>query len=154
MKLLIKTIHEDAIMPHYAKEGDCGLDLFTVEDTTIEPFAAKAIKTGLTIALPQGTEGQIRPRSGNSLKGVPCIVDEEDCVSNMYIQVIIGTVDEQYRGEIGIITFNPYNIPLTVPKGTKLAQMVINKVERPSIEIVDELDETDRGTNGFGSTGV
>ena len=154
MKLLIKTIHEDAIMPFYAHSTDAGVDLFTVEDTTIEPFTAKAIKTGLTIALPQGTEGQIRPRSGNSLKGVPCIVDEEDCVSNMYIQVIIGTVDEQYRGEIGIITFNPYNIPLTVPKGTKLAQMVINKVERPVIELVNELDETDRGTNGFGSTGV
>ena len=72
----------------------------------------------------------------------------------MYIQVVLGTVDEGYNGEIGIITFNPYNIPLTVPAGTKLAQMVINKVERPTIEIVDELAETDRGSKGYGSSGV
>lgn len=153
-KLLIKTIHEDAIIPFYAHNTDAGVDLFTVEDTTIEPFTAKAIKTGLTIALPEGTEGQIRPRSGNSLKGVPCVVDKDGTITNMYIQIAIGTIDEQYRGEVGIITFNPYNIPVTVPKGTKLAQMVINKVERPVIELVDELDETERGANGFGSTGV
>ena len=153
-KLLIKTIHEDAIIPFYAHNTDAGVDLFTVEDTTIEPFTAKAIKTGLTIALPEGTEGQIRPRSGNSLKGVPCVVDKDGTITNMYIQIAIGTVDEQYRGEVGIITFNPYNIPITVPKGTKLAQMVINKVERPMIKVVEELDETERGANGFGSTGV
>lgn len=151
-KLLIKTIHEDAKIPFYAHNTDAGLDLFTVEDTLIPSCEARAIKTGLTIALPEGTEGQIRPRSGNSLNGVPCIVDGE--LKKKYIQVMIGTIDEAYRGEIGIITYNPTNENVTVPKGTKLAQMVINKVERPTIEIVEELDETDRGSNGFGSTGV
>ena len=153
-KLLIKTIHEDAVLPAYAHPTDAGLDLHTVEDTTIEPFSAKAVKTGLTIKLPQGTEGQIRPRSGNSLKGIPCIIDEEGNKANMYISVTLGTIDEAYVGEIGIITFNPYDIPVIVPAGTKLAQMVINKVERPVIEIVEKLPETDRGSNGFGSTGV
>ena len=78
----------------------------------------------------------------------------EEIECKMYIQVVLGTVDENFRGEIKIITFNPYDTPVTVPKDTKLAQMVINKVERPTIEIVEELDETDRGNNGFGSTGA
>ena len=151
-KLLIKTIHNEAKIPFYAKEGDAGLDLFTVEDTLIPSCEARAIKTGLTIALPQGTEGQIRPRSGNSLNGVPCYVGEE--LKKVYVQVAIGTVDFGYRGEIGIITYNPTGNDVIVPAGTKLAQMVINKIERPVIEIVEELTETDRGSNGFGSTGV
>lgn len=153
-KLLIKTIHENAKIPTYAHPTDAGLDLHTIEDTIIEPFSATAIRTGLEIALPQGTEGQIRPRSGNSLNGVNCYLPYEEIECKMYIQVTLGTVDENFRGEIKIITFNPYDIPVTVPKGTKLAQMVINKVERPVIELVNELDETDRGTNGFGSTGA
>lgn len=153
-KLLIKTIHEDAKIPFYAKAGDCGLDLFTTEDVDIMPFTAEAIPTGIQIGLPDDCEGMIRPRSGNSLKGVPCFIDSEEDKVNMYIDVKLGTVDTGFRGEIKIITFNPYNIPVTVPKGTKLAQMVINKVERPTIQIVEELDETDRGSNGFGSTGV
>ena len=153
-KLLIKPIHKDAIIPFYAHSNDAGLDLFIIEDTTIEPMRATAIRTGLQIALPKGTEGQIRPRSGNSLNGVNCYLPYEEIECKMYIQVVLGTVDENFRGEIKIITFNPYDTPVTVPKGTKLAQMVINKVERPTIEIVEELDETDRGNNGFGSTGA
>ena len=153
-KLLIKPIHKDAIVPCYAHPTDAGADLFSIEDTTIEPMTATAIRTGLEIALPQGTEGQIRPRSGNSLNGVNCYLPYEEIECKMYIQVVLGTVDENFRGEIKIITFNPYDIPVTVPKGTKLAQMVINKVERPTIEIVEELDKTDRGNNGFGSTGA
>lgn len=153
-KLLIKQIHKDAIIPCYAHPTDAGADLLTIEDTTIEPMRATAIRTGLQIALPKGTEGQIRPRSGNSLKGVNCYLPYDEIESSMYIQVVLGTIDEGYNGEIKIITFNPYNTPVIVPKGTKLAQIVINKVERPVIEIVEELAETDRGSNGFGSTGA
>lgn len=153
-KLLIKQIHKDAVIPFYAHTTDAGADIYTVEDTLIEPMSATAIKTGLEIALPQGTEGQIRPRSGNSLNGVSCYLPNAAIRSNMYIQVILGTIDENYRGEIKIIVFNPYNIPVVVSKGTKLAQIVVNKVERPHIEVVEELDATDRGSNGFGSTGV
>lgn len=142
MNLLIKKNNNNAIMPKYAHESDAGMDLFSVDDCFINPGEIKLIHTGIEIQLPPDTEAQVRPRSGLALKNGITVLNTP------------GTIDEGYRGEIGIIIINHGKDTFHVELGMKIAQMVIKPVLKVSIEEVASLDETDRGNGGFGSTGI
>ena len=138
-----KKLNPDAILPDYAHVGDAGMDLYSVEDLVIEPLTWKLVKTGLACELPQGTEGQVRSKSGIALK------------NGVFVLNTPGTVDENYRGEIGVILYNlNTKEPFVIKKGQKIAQYVIANVEYVDTIEVETLDETDRGEGGFGSTGL
>ncbi|SMC21156.1 deoxyuridine 5'-triphosphate nucleotidohydrolase [Clostridium acidisoli DSM 12555] len=142
MKLLIEKIDEKAIIPFYAHKGDAGMDLFSIEEVLISPGEIKLIHTGIKLQLPLNTEAQIRPRSGLALKNGITVLNTP------------GTIDEPYRGEIGIILINHGKKPFLVEEKMKIAQMVIKPTISVEIEEVKELSNTDRGEGGFGSTGV
>lgn len=141
MTLKISRIRPDAVLPRYAHPDDSGLDLFSVDQLTLAPGASALVKTGIRIQLPRGTEAQVRPRSGMALKHGITVLNTP------------GTVDEGYRGEIGVILINHSPAPFQVTPGMKIAQMVIMPVLRPRIREEDRLSDTDRGEGGFGSTG-
>ena len=141
VKVINKSKHE---LPAYATEGSAGMDLRANIDAPIvlHPMERKLIPTGLYIALPMGYEAQVRPRSGLALKhGIG--------LANM-----IGTIDCDYRNEIGVILINLGQEDFVVNDGERIAQMVIAKYERAEWELVDELDETERGMGGYGHTGI
>ena len=142
MKLLVEKTNEKAIIPFQAHEGDAGMDLFSVEEITLKPMERKLIHTGIKIQLPKDTEAQIRPRSGLALKHGITVLNTP------------GTIDEGYRGEIGIILINLGSEEFKVEEGMKIAQMVIKPTLTLKVEEVVELTETTRGENGFGSTGI
>lgn len=150
--LKIKLLSKEAKIPCYAKKGDAGFDLITVEDVVIKSGQTVAIKTGLAFEIPMGFEVQIRPRSGISLNGLLCSCN--GTLKIVPVDVILGTVDSGYRGEIGIITRNNNDFDIKVLKGTKLAQGVINKIETFNIMVVSELSDSERNKKGFGSTGT
>lgn len=139
--LKIKKVNPDAIIPQFAHEGDAGMDLFSVDDLDINPGECKLIKTGITIELPKNTEAQVRPRSGLALKHQITVLNTP------------GTIDEGYRGEIGVILINHGKECFSVKKGMKIAQMVIKPILTVKIQEVQELTDSERGTGGFGSTG-
>ncbi|NNU75786.1 dUTP diphosphatase [Clostridium estertheticum] len=142
LNVKVKKINELAILPQYAHEGDAGLDLFSVEEMIIMPGETVLVHTGIQIELPKDTEAQIRPRSGLALKNSITVLNTP------------GTIDEGYRGEIGIILINHSKINFRVEKNMKIAQMVIKPVLKVSIVEVSELNSTQRGKGGFGSTGL
>ncbi|OUL32179.1 dUTP diphosphatase [Nostoc sp. 106C] len=142
MKLKIKRLTELAITPKYEHSNDSGLDLFSIEEVEIIAGDSRLIRTGLSIELPESTEAQIRPRSGLALKNQITVLNTP------------GTIDEGYRGEIGVILINHSKSPFKVTKGMKIAQMVITPVIHVEVEEVDNLSQTSRGTGGFGSTGI
>jgi dUTP pyrophosphatase len=142
MKLKIKKLNEIAIIPYYAHPTDAGLDLFSTLEATISPNKSKLIPTGIAIELPTGTEAQIRPRSGLALKHQITVLNSP------------GTIDEGYRGEIGVILINHGKSDFKVTPGMKIAQMVISPVLYVKVEEVEELNSSDRLTGGFGSTGT
>lgn len=142
MKLKIKKLNETAIVPYYAHPTDAGLDLFSTAEVTIPPNTTRLIPTGIAIELPTGTEAQIRPRSGLALKHQITVLNSP------------GTIDEGYRGEIGVILINHGNSDFKVTPGMKIAQMVISPVLYVKVEEVEELNSSDRLTGGFGSTGI
>jgi dUTP pyrophosphatase len=133
----------DLPLPSYQSDGSSGLDLHAAvnKDLTLEPGDIKLIPTGLSISLPEGYEAQIRPRSGLALKYGLGFVNAP------------GTIDADYRGEIGIIAINWGKKPLTIKRGERIAQMVINTVLRAIVKEVNELDTTQRGEGGFGHSG-
>ncbi|MBQ7884576.1 MAG: dUTP diphosphatase [Clostridia bacterium] len=138
-----KKLNPDAILPDYAHAGDAGMDLYSIEDTQIEPLTWKLVHTGLACELPAGTEGQVRSKSGIALK------------NGVFVLNSPGTVDENYRGEIGVVLYNlNTKEPFVIKKGQKIAQYVIANVEYVNTVLVEELDSTDRGEGGFGSTGL
>jgi len=144
-KVRIKKLHENAVIPSYAKMGDAGADLYSIEDVTIQKHGVALVDTGIAIELPAGYEAQIRPRSGLALKEGLTVLNSP------------GTIDEGYRGKICVILFfaaskNGEEQKL-IPAGTRVAQMVIKPVEQAEFEEIEELSETDRGADGFGSTG-
>ena len=142
-KIKIKKLHEDAIIPNFAHENDAGMDLYSIEETVIPPNETRLIKTGISIQLPQNTEAQVRPRSGLALKNSITVLNSP------------GTIDEGYRGEIGVILINHGKEDFNVEKHMKIAQMVVKPIYKVFIqEVYDELDNTERGTGGFGSTGL
>lgn len=131
-------------LPEYATPQSAGVDLRANIDEPVElkPLSRALIPTGLHIALPEGYEAQIRPRSGLAIKkGITCLNTP-------------GTIDADYRGDIGVILINLSAETFIVNPGERIAQMIINKFEQAKFELVEELDETERGEGGFGHTGV
>lgn len=142
MKIKILKLNEAAILPQYAHPNDAGLDLYSIEDQEILPGESKLIHTGISIELSPGTEAQIRPRSGLALKHQITVLNTP------------GTIDADYRGEIGVILINHGKTTFNINKGMKIAQLVIAPVIHAEIEEVQQLNSTIRGDNGFGSSGV
>ena len=139
----LKT-HKGLPLPEYESEGSSGLDIRAcVEDlVSLNPNEIKLIPTGLAISIPPGYEAQIRPRSGLSLKHGIGIVNSP------------GTIDSDYRGEVGIILINWGSEPFAVRRGDRIAQMVISKIYRADILETEYLDATPRGEGGFGHSGI
>ena len=131
-------------LPTYATALSAGMDLRAniEEDIILLPLQRQLVPTGLHIALPEGYEAQIRPRSGLALKHGITVLNTP------------GTVDADYRGEIMVLLVNFSNEPFTVKDGERIAQMVIAKHEKVDFELVDTLDETERGAGGYGHTGL
>lgn len=131
-------------LPAYATEHAAGMDLCAAvqADIVLNPGERKLIPTGLAIALPEGFEAQIRPRSGLALKNGLSVLNSP------------GTIDADYRGEVQIILANLGNEPFTITRGMRIAQMVVAAYTRVTWQQADALSETARGTGGFGSTGV
>ncbi|SHK22311.1 dUTP diphosphatase [Paramaledivibacter caminithermalis] len=142
MKLYVEIIDNNAKLPSYAHDGDAGMDLYSTDEIIILPGERALIHTGIKIQLPPNTEAQIRPRSGLALKNGITLLNTP------------GTIDEGYRGEIGIIVINHGTEEFRVTRGMKIAQMVIKPVLRVEVEQVDYLNNSERGEGGFGSTGV
>lgn len=140
--LKIKKIDKNAIIPKYAHDNDAGMDIYSVESLDIVPGESSLVRTGLVIELPYDTEAQIRPRSGLALKNQITVLNAP------------GTIDEGYRGEIGIILINHGKEAFHVEIGMKIAQMVIKPVLKVDIQEVLEVNSTERGQGGFGSTGL
>lgn len=138
----LKKLSDNAIVPKYAHVGDAGMDLYSTEEVRIPPMSAKLVHTGIAIALPDGYEAQIRSRSGLALK------------SGVFVLNSPGTVDSCYRGEIGVILFNTTKHDFYVQSGSRVAQMVLAPITIGEAVVVEDLDETDRGDGGFGSTGI
>lgn len=144
MKLLIKRLHPDAHLPTRAKPGDSGLDLcawLPGGPVWIDPGERHRFETGIAIELPEGYEGQVRGRSGLTSKGIIA------CGG-------IGTVDNGYRGDVGVVLSNQSFDSYKVNHGDRIAQLVISPVVYPEVVEVPGLSETQRGTDGFGSTGL
>lgn len=137
----IKKIYESAVLPTYEHPGDAGADLYSNEDVIIHPDNYNTVGTGIALALPDGWVGLVHPRSG--------------IASRMGVTVLNapGTVDSGYRGEVKVILINHGSIPFIIRKGDRIAQLVFQKVETANFVEVQNLDETVRGGNGFGSSG-
>lgn len=131
-------------MPAYATSQSAGMDLRANIDTpvTLRPMERRIIPTGLYIALPPGFEAQVRPRSGLALKHGITVLNSP------------GTIDADYRGEIGVLLVNLSTDDFIITEGERIAQMVIARHEQGEFELVDELDDTERGAGGYGHTGV
>lgn len=131
-------------LPQYATPQSAGMDLRAQldEPVTLRPLERRLIPTGLFIALPQGYEAQVRPRSGLALKHGITVLNAP------------GTIDADYRGEVGVLLVNLSDTPFVVNDGERIAQMVIARHEQGEWMPVDELDDTERGTGGYGHTGV
>lgn len=140
--LLVKRLREGAVIPSYQTEGAAGFDLHSAEGIIIEGGETAIIKTGLAFDIPKGFEMQIRPRSGISFK-TPLIMKNGP-----------GTIDSDYRGEVGIIMHNLSSEPFEVKAGERMAQGIVSPVVMVAFCEVEELSESARGTNGYGSTGI
>ena len=127
--------------PAYATAGAAGMDVVAAEALTLAPGARAAVATGFAIAIPEGYEVQVRPRSGLAIKhGITCLNTP-------------GTIDSDYRGEVKVILINLGEAPFPIARGERIAQLVPAPVQCATLAIVDALDDTDRGSGGFGSTG-
>ena len=142
MTIRFQLIHPAATLPQYAHPGDAGMDLCACEACEIAPGARLLVRTGLVMELPAGTEAQVRPRSGLALKHGITLLNTP------------GTIDEGYRGEIGVIMINHGGEIFRITPGMRIAQMVIAPVLRVAVEEVADVSTTARGTGGFGSTGT
>ena len=140
MLIKFQKILAEAIIPHYAHPGDAGMDIFSAEEAIIKAGERKSIKTGLKMELPEGFVGLVWDKSGLALKNG--------------IKTMAGVIDSCYRGEIGIVLVNLSGQDYKIEKGQKIAQMLIQKIERAEIEEARELSETKRGEGRFGSTGL
>ena len=140
VRIINKSKHD---LPEYATEYSAGIDLRAniEEEIVLKPLERVLVKTGLFIELPKGYEAQIRPRSGLALKHGITVLNTP------------GTIDADYRGEIGIILVNLSNESFHIHDGERICQMVINKFEKVDLEVVEKLNDSDRGEGGFGHTG-
>lgn len=135
------TLDTEATKPSYQTPGSAGMDLHSTEVVELAPLERKLVSTGVRMAIPPGFEGQVRPRSGLALKKGISMVNTP------------GTIDNDYRGEIKCLLINLSNEPVVLEKGERIAQLVIVPVSQAYLEVVDQLDDTERGEGGFGSTG-
>lgn len=135
-------MNDDAIIPDYAHEGDAGMDLYSCEECEIAPMEYRKVGTGLIMELPKGTEGQVRTKSGIAFN------------NGVFVLNTPGTVDENYRGEVGVILYNLGKQPFVIKKGQKIAQLVINEICYCKTKQVQSMSDTSRGDKGFGSTGL
>jgi dUTP pyrophosphatase len=146
MNIQLKRLEnaKDLPLPRFMTDGAAGMDLYAnvTEEIVILPGAIKLVPTGISIAIPIGYEAQIRPRSGLAIKHGISLVNTP------------GTIDSDYRGEINLIMINFGENSFIIKRGDRIAQMVVNKIEIPNIIEVNELDDTNRGSGGFGSTGL
>ena len=136
--------YEDILLPAYESNGSSGMDIraAVTHEVLLKPGEIRLVPTGLAVSVPRGYEGQIRPRSGLALKyGIGMINSP-------------GTIDSDYRGEIGIIVMNWGQRPFTIRRGDRIAQMVITRVYRAQLIEVNDLDSTRRGEGGFGHSGI
>ena len=141
----VELVHEDAVLPKYAYPSDSGFDLHATEEVIIGPFGRALIPTGLKVSFEEGYEIQVRPKSGLAIKQGLTVLNTP------------GTVDQGYTGEIQVIVFNTNNTTVTIPKGMKVGQGVLCPVVQGkyvSVEQVGQVEDKDRGNNGFGSTGI
>ena len=143
MNIKFKKLNDAAIVPSYQSDGAAGMDIHSIEDAVIYARGVKLVKTGLVAEIPDGYEIQVRPRSGLAAKHGVTVLNAP------------GTIDSDYRGEIGVILINhsPDEIPFTVKAGDRIAQLVVAKVEHADVEEVTSVTSTERGGGGFGSTG-
>jgi dUTP pyrophosphatase len=143
VNLPLKRLDAGVLLPRYAHDGDAGLDLYSAEDVMLEPGHRVLISTGIALAIPEGYAGFVLPRSGMALRTGLSLVNTP------------GLIDSHYRGEIKVVAVNldPAQ-PIRIRRGDKIAQLVIERVERVTISEVADLGATVRGEGGFGSTGV
>ena len=139
MQIQVKRLMAEAKLPVFAHSGDAGMDLFSCVDMTLAPGETKPVPTGIQMAIPRGYVGLVWDKSGISLKGV---------------HRLAGVVDAGYRGEVRVVMVNLGAEPFAIKAGMKIAQMLIQPVEAPTIVESDTLDDTSRGEGGFGSTGL
>lgn len=142
MQMNVKRLNPDARLPEYAHPGDAGMDLFAAETADIAPGKTLLVHTGIAIELPEGTEAQVRPRSGLALKHQVTVLNSP------------GTIDCGYRGEIGVILINHGHTAFHVERHMKIAQLVIQPVLAVQVAEAGVLSDTARGASGFGSTGM
>lgn len=128
-------------LPHYATDGAAGMDIVSAETVRLAPGARHAVATGLAVAIPHGYEIQVRPRSGLAIK------------HGITVPNTPGTIDSDYRGELKVILINHGTEPFAIERGDRVAQLVLAAVTQAGWQVVDELDDTERGSGGFGSTG-
>jgi dUTP pyrophosphatase len=140
MKLRIKKLDKNARLPKYAHPNDAGMDLFSIEDKTLKPGERLVCGTGIALAISEGYVGLIWDKSGIAAK--------------RGIKTMGGVIDSDYRGEVGVVLKNLSGEVYEIKRGEKIAQMLIQKVENPEIEEVDNLENTERDKDGFGSTGL
>lgn len=141
MTLKVKRLAPHATLPAYARANDAGLDLCAATDLDLPPGETRLVPTGIAIELPPDTEAQVRPRSGLAL------------AHNVTVLNTPGTIDEGYRGEVGVILINHGRQPLHITAGMRIAQLVIQRRWHVEVVEADELSSTSRGSGGFGSTG-
>jgi len=137
--LSFKKLDERAVLPIRGSAHAAGLDLYSIEELTIEPKQRVLARTGLAVAVPEGYYGRIAPRSGLALR--------------TGLDVLSGVIDADYRGEIGCLLYNTGDETITLPAQSKICQLIIEKIITPEAVWADEINETDRGSGGFGSTG-
>lgn len=143
VKINTKNISNNDL-PHYATSGSAGMDIRAnlLETVVLSPLERKLIPTGIFLEIPQGYEGQVRPRSGLALKnGITCLNSP-------------GTLDSDYRGELNVLLINLSNLPFSINNNDRIAQLVVTKVEKAELILVQQLNETERNAGGFGHTGV
>ena len=142
LRLRVKRLHPDAVLPTYAHDGDAGMDLTAVESVELAPGERAAVATGWAVAIPDGWVGLVHPRSGLALK------------QGLTVANAPGTIDAGYRGELKAILVNLGSAPVAVASGDRVAQLLLQEVGRAAVVEVDDLDDTARGEGGFGSTGT
>ncbi len=143
IKIKVKKLRPDVLMPQYSHPGDAGMDMYNMgDDIMLKPLTRALLPTGLKVAVPLGYELQVRPRSGMALKKGLTVLNTP------------GTIDSGYRGEVGIIIYNSSGTEdALIKKGDRIAQIVLKKVEEIEWQEVEDLDDTSRSEGGFGSTG-
>ena len=138
--ILVKRETPEAKIPTKSNSTDAGFDLYATEAATMYPSERRQINTGISMAIPNGHVGLIWPRSGSAVK--------------FGIDTLAGVIDSEYRGEICVILQNHGNLPYTVTSGDRVAQIIIHKIPDLEMKLSETLNDTERGTGGFGSTGA